>query len=270
MQKDYIKVDNKNSEEIKFVEKHWTEKWQNKFIKIQNPEIKNDEEYKLLAPFLKNQPASAKILDGGCGLGKWVLALDRMGYETYGLDISNETVKFLKNAYPDINFAQGDIRHTIFTDNFFDYYLSWGTFEHFEEGPSRCIIEANRILKKDGLLFITVPYQNLRHILRGYKKLKNYDNNFTEKGYRAVMRFYQWRFTKTEIEKELEINGFKVEKIYAVHHGQGVIRLMQHELGMDTDKISKSAVYKTIYRLIYIIAPKFILAHMLLVVARKK
>ena len=55
---------------------------------------------------------------------------------------------------------QGDILDLKYPDAHFDAYISQGVIEHFEEGPQQALNEAWRVLKPDGLAFITVPYLN--------------------------------------------------------------------------------------------------------------
>ena len=55
-------------------------------------------EYRVMAPYLRQLPPSARMLDGGCGLGEWTVNLSRLGYRVLGLDISEETVTLLWNS----------------------------------------------------------------------------------------------------------------------------------------------------------------------------
>jgi ubiquinone/menaquinone biosynthesis C-methylase UbiE len=108
-----------------------------------------------------------------------------------GLDISKATIERLSEIFPDHNFIVGDIRSTGFDDESFDAYFSWGTFEHFEIGLGPCFKEANRILKKGGYLFVSVPFQNGRHLRKDRRELYMWDENFDrENGYVKEIRFY--------------------------------------------------------------------------------
>jgi ubiquinone/menaquinone biosynthesis C-methylase UbiE len=166
MRKDYIAAEEPADHETEFVEKYWTGVWEQEG----GPQglinrIPRKDEYRVMAPYMANLPKGARVLDGGCGLGDWVLAFQREGFSVVGLDLSRKTVEQLKARFPETEFMAGDIRETGFPDGSFDAYFSWGVIEHFESGPQDCLREAWRILKPGGLLFISVPMDNLRHAL---------------------------------------------------------------------------------------------------------
>ena len=149
-----------------------------------------------------------------------------------GLDLSSQTIANLQSFLPQHQFFRGDIRNTHFEPDSFDAYLSWGTFEHFENGPGECLVEAGRILKKGGYLFITVPFHNWRHIFRDSRPLEKWDSRFDrERGYVQPQRFYQWRFTGPELKRELELAGFQVMLIKPIHKYEGVKRLLHGFFG---------------------------------------
>lgn len=87
--------------------------------------------------------------------------------------------------------------------------------EHFEEGPGRCLMEAHRILKKDGILVLSVPYQNVyRGTVRRFftmPLLKLLKPKFRNK-YRV---FYQYYFSRRDLMKFLrKANFLPVEWFY--------------------------------------------------------
>jgi SAM-dependent methyltransferase len=163
MRADYsIKSDPSLSEEDR-LDNHWTENWK----KIDNQRrsqwrIKLRPEYKVVRKYAPQPGNGVRVLDGGCGLGEWCILLKDLGYEPYGLDLSTPTVQALREEFPDMYFVREDIRKTSFEDNFFDLYISWGTFEHFENGLQDCFKEAHRVLKPNGTLIISVPFYNSR------------------------------------------------------------------------------------------------------------
>ena len=172
-------------------------------------------------------PKGARVLDGGCGLGDWTLHFAREGFSVVGLDLSRKTVEQLQARFPDATFASGDIRHTGFEDASFDAYFSWGVVEHFEAGPQECLREAWRILKPGGLLFISVPLDNLRHAFLGTLA--------APKPVGRSARFYQYRFTRSELAREVGLAGFELVSIHPIHKRQGVLRSLHHECGMSYD-----------------------------------
>ena len=206
-------------------------------------------------------------LDGGCGLGQWTVYLTQKGFDIAGIDISQKTIGKLKEKFPECNFLVDDIRSTNFRDDYFNIYFSWGAFEHFEIGPGACFKEAHRILKRGGYLFVSVPYQNKRHLRRDQRDLFYWDNNFNnEKGYQQSMRFYQYRFTKPELKREFEINGFRCIGVKSIAKKNGIIRFMNEDLNIS----STSKMYRILYRLLCAFMPREIISHLILGVGIKR
>ena len=270
MKKDYIPVSiaELSLPETAFVERFWTEKWNERELTASLAEkIERREEYKLMQPYLASLPPGNPILDGGCGIGEWTLYLTSQGFEVTGIDLSQAVVNKLQARFPEVHFAAGDIRQTRFEDSSFAAYFSWGTFEHFEDGFAKPLQEAQRIIKPGGKLFLTVPFQNDRHIRRERGALWRWDKAFGRgKGYTAPMRFYQWRLTKPKLQRELEMNGFRLLQIEAIQKRHGLRRMVQHDLHLDP----KSLAGKAAQVLLDPFVTKAYAAHMLFVAAEKR
>jgi len=259
MRKDYTPIGSSDFlDESQFISDYWTRVWENEGgPKGKSSKVLRQEEYRLMRPHLGDLRPGARVLDGGCGLGDWVLALDRQGFKTTGMDVSFNTIVQLRHLFPTSDFVHGDIRKTPYCDGEIDAYFSWGVFEHFEAGPQDCIREAWRLLRPGAKLFITVPYDNLRQALRGCLEPPS------RKGNRE--RFYQYRFTRAEIARELEMGGFEVLFVSPIHKRQGVLRSLHHEFGLP--------YYWKLTKLLSImlapVLPANLVGHMLFIVARK-
>ena len=83
-------------------------------------------------------------------------------------------------------------------------YISIGVVEHDEHGPSLFLEEAFRILKKDGIALISVPYINPLRRIKAL--LGSYYRGPTD------LPFYQYAFSKTEFTQYLTSVGFQVIK----------------------------------------------------------
>lgn len=248
-------------DEIAAIETQWTRIWE----KSGGPQgraehIPRKAEFEILWPYLQKLPKGSRVLDGGCGVGDWVLWLTRAGYPTVGLDVSRLTVGKLQQMFPDMEFAVGDIRETGFADMSFDAYFSWGTFEHFEEGFDRVVSEAFRVLKPGGLLFTSMPFFNLRHAFRDILL-----EPWRLQPQTVRTRFYQWRLTRGELATILSRHGFAVDDVKVIGKRQGLQRWLQQMIGIP----ATSTLARGFAVLASPFVPKVLIGHMILAIARK-
>jgi len=170
-------------------EKHNNSRQFNKFVE------------KYTKQYLRN---GGKVVDGGCGNGSIVHTLQELNYDSYGIDFAEKTVELLNNERPDLKITKGDVRKTEFSDEFFDGYWSLGVIEHFKDGYFEIIDDMYRVLKKDGILFLTVPcFSPLRRLkakLSSYQTIEEIDET----------RFYQFAISKEEIISSFTSRGFEL------------------------------------------------------------
>jgi SAM-dependent methyltransferase len=248
-------------EEIAAIEAQWTRYWEAQGgPQGRADRIPGKAEFKIMWPYLRQLPKGSRVLDGGCGLGDWVVWLTRAGYPTVGLDVSRLTIGKLKEMFPGMEFAVGDIRETGFPDASFDAYFSWGTFEHFEEGFDRVVGEAYRVLKPGGLLFTSMPTVNIRHALRDILREPWRLPPQTQR-----TRFYQWRLTRGELATILSHHGFAVDDVKIIGKRQGIQRWLQQNFGLS----ATSTLARGFAVLAAPFVPKALIGHMILAVAKK-
>lgn len=199
---------------------------------------KNEKIFKFPAKhrFLKRTTAKyitkgKKILEGGCGLGDKVFALNNAGYDAYGIDYAEQTVKQIKKNWPNLKIQVGDVRQLPFPDNFFDGYWSFGVIEHFYSGCGEILNEMSRVIKPDGYLFITFPAMTK---IRKFKAKKGKYQIFIEKKIN-INNFYQFALDPEFIKKELEKRGFKI----ILNRGQGSLKGIKEEFPFFAPLISK-------------------------------
>lgn len=104
---------------------------------------------------------SRKILDMGCGEGTRLATLIKIEHpkipqKIYGVDASEIAIELAKKNYPGITFKVGDLEKLPFKDKEFDLLISAYVFEHLTN-PEKVIVEAMRLLAKDGKLVIIAP-----------------------------------------------------------------------------------------------------------------
>lgn len=111
-----------------------------------------------------------KLLDAGSSNSDLLRAFLPKTVEIHALNIN-----IVKKKNTDIIFAREDLRKTNYPDNYFDCIICISVLEHVgvhgrygsdndETGDYKAVKEMSRILKKDGVLLLTVPY-GIRDVL---------------------------------------------------------------------------------------------------------
>ncbi len=108
-----------------------------------------------LAEYLTKKPKNTKLLDFGCGSGLFVSELAKKGFDSHGIDISDEAVRFgeLQGIK---NLGVIDSHKINFADNTFDVVMTLDVLEHLED-ESWALKEIERVLKPDGVFIVMVP-----------------------------------------------------------------------------------------------------------------
>ena len=188
----------------------WLTFWDKTSIDDELAEVKNDYP-RMLNAILDNSKQDCAVLEGGCGLGKFLFFLRENGYNNLiGVDFADKPLQIIKKRDSSIVVKNGNINQLPITDNSIDMYLSMGVIEHFEEGPQKSLNEAMRVLKKNGILILAVPYQNLyRCTIRKYVTmplLKIFKPSFRNKN----RIFYQYYYSKRDLRKFINQSGFEI------------------------------------------------------------
>lgn len=96
------------------------------------------------------------VLDIGCGIGVHLKLYQKAGCNVFGIDISPSMLKIAKNLLGEkatLNLA--DAAYVPYPDNTFDLvYTSIVFHEMLVDVRSKAIMEAKRVLKKDGRILI--------------------------------------------------------------------------------------------------------------------
>lgn len=161
-----------------------------------------------------------KILDVACGistLGK------EFGNQVYGLDLSPQAVRVAQKK--GINAKIGDVeKKWDYPDNYFDVIIASHIIEHVAN-PDHLILEAKRVLKKNGLLIVATP--NLAAWFNRILLLFGIQPFFTEVstvdktlGLKFTRKFTSLRnplghlrvFTPGSLKDILKLHGFRITK----------------------------------------------------------
>lgn len=112
---------------------------------------------RIITEMLENQlgiKSDLKILDVGCGTGNTTLALRRFGI-VYGMDYSFFALKHTIQRGID-KVVKSSPYNLPFQSKTFDVITIFDALEHIED-DLKVLKELKRILKDDGIIFITVP-----------------------------------------------------------------------------------------------------------------
>ncbi len=161
---------------------------------------------------LQHLPKDGVIVDAGCGSGKWLIYLQRLGYRMVGIEMSHEAGVIAKQHQGDARLVQGDVRDVPLRSQSIDAVLSLGVVEHDETGPLTALREARRILKPGGVLVLVVPFNNLLRRLV-MNRLLAYAT-WRRRRVHAQLRFAEYRFNAREVARFLTGAGFDLVAMF--------------------------------------------------------
>jgi SAM-dependent methyltransferase len=96
--------------------------------------------------------APARVLDLGCGAGKFALHAAAQGARVTGIDLAPF---FLPRAVAGLDLVQGDLRRLPFRKGTFDAGYTLDVLEHLDEpGVVEILVEARRVMKPGAGLFV--------------------------------------------------------------------------------------------------------------------
>lgn len=187
----------------------WERYWERTSIEEEARFTENDYP-PMLRAIQDNSEKDQCVLDGGCGLGRWLIYLGRRGYTNLiGVDFVMPPLDLITQENPKISVKLGNVDSLPIDDSSVDLYLSMGVVEHFEEGPQKSLEEAYRVLKSRGIMILSVPYQNFyRSTFRRFITmpiLKLFRPKFRNKN----RVFYQYYYSKKDLRKFLKDANFE-------------------------------------------------------------
>jgi len=180
-------------------------------------EIQKWDFYGLREWITKYSPRDGKVVEAGCGLGRYVFYLSKMGITIEGVDFDSATIRYL-NSWKTENKLEGDfltsdITKLPYPESSLSGYISLGVIEHFIEGPQRPLSEAYRVLRPGGVAIITTPSKSFSYYLQRIitEKSKSFVKKITNKNYKP-RPFFQYFYSKNQLKKFVENTGFRVTK----------------------------------------------------------
>lgn len=162
----------------------------NNWVKVQRHKLR----FKFIKPFVK----SGKLFDLGAGWGHFMLAGKELGYDVYGVEISEQPylycVNDLKLPVDHIDFFEMD------EEKKFDLVTMWDVLEHIDKADV-FLDKCARLTKPGGYLVLQVPQ------IDSYFAKRHKDN------WKMMGLDHVNYFSKATITKILAAHGYEVVKI---------------------------------------------------------
>ncbi|MDD3296482.1 MAG: class I SAM-dependent methyltransferase [Candidatus Omnitrophica bacterium] len=163
---------------------------------------------------IKKRRTFGKLLDVGCNYGIFLKLAKENGYQVYGVDMSQSAIKYARNELK-LNVECKTLKGANFPSEYFDVISMFDVIEHVKD-PIGELQEIHRVLKKDGLFFLTTPnvkvYMLKAQIVKMFPFLAYYKDNFTGTPYKANefgLPYHINFFTPGSLTKMLIEAGFK-------------------------------------------------------------
>jgi len=150
----------------------------------------------------KFKKAPGRLLEIGCASGFLLDEARRRGWEVHGVDISKSASAYARDKL-NLNVIESSFEDTAFENNSFDVIVMLDTLQHLTD-PKGTVLELRRILKRDGLLYISTP------------NISSMVSRMLHARWWGINRFHLFYFSKKTMERMLDACGFKVKK-YAPH-----------------------------------------------------
>jgi SAM-dependent methyltransferase len=224
---------------------YWEHSWEG--VRLDAPPNLQDPVLRIILRTLAEAtPKDGLVLEAGCGSGKVVADLRRLGPTVVGVDLASRALAAARHQVPDLPLVAGDVSRFPFRDGAFHCVISLGVVEHFEQGPLGVLREHRRVLRDGGILLISVPRlspvkrgNDLRRLAIGrcptYRSRGRIVTRVPEPAAAAApWRFHQYEFPRGLFRTFLEQAGFEVAWIRPclVSAGAGesalIRRLAQH------------------------------------------
>ena len=108
------------------------------------------------------EPPGARVLDVGCGGGRYLLFLRERGYDVAGVEPNETAARALRDEF-DLEVHTGQLCDAPLEPGSFDVVTFWWGLEHTHD-PAGALAVAHRLLRPDGLVIVAL--QNFDSLAR--------------------------------------------------------------------------------------------------------
>jgi 2-polyprenyl-6-hydroxyphenyl methylase/3-demethylubiquinone-9 3-methyltransferase len=173
-----------------------------------------------LAFLLERVPASAAVLDVGCGEGVFAHALREAGADVTGVEVAREPLRRARERYPglELRLLDGEARWPL-QDGSFDLVWAGEVIEHVAD-TGACLGEIRRVLRPGGALLLSTPDHGPLTRARLAISSRAFAERFDPRS--DHLRFY----TRHSLRAVLELAGFERVEVRAAGGLPGARRVL--------------------------------------------
>ena len=170
------------------------------YVEMADPEYAAEEkgrrrQAQIILRFIGQSKGGGKLLDIGCGPGFFLAEAKAQGWRGQGVDLSGWAKKTAMERFG-VEVFQGALAEARFPSKSFDAVVMNDVIEHLED-PKSALQEIRRILKNDGILYISTPDIDsvLSRALGG--------------GWWGINKYHLYYFSRETLEKMFSEVGLK-------------------------------------------------------------
>ncbi len=149
----------------------------------------------IILRFIGKFKSGGRMLDIGCGPGFFLAEAKTQGWRVQGVDLSNWAKKTAGERFG-VDVFQGFLAEARFPEKSFDAIVMNDVIEHLED-PKTVLREVRRILKNDGVLYISTP--DIDSVLSRILRAKWW----------GINKYHLFYFSHTTLEKIFNETGLK-------------------------------------------------------------
>jgi SAM-dependent methyltransferase len=194
-----------------YTEEHWAKETPGRAY--YDVHLSTIEQHEMATPLFREflGRGGLRILESGCGTGRWMAFFQKLGNRAFGVDDSWGPLRVAREHDPGMNLARANALATPFRTGSFDAAFSSYVAEHFEDGPEVLFREIHRVLKPGGLFFVVVPFNNSFRRFVVNPALRFFYGVWKLRGKR--LGFTEFRYTKAEMDGFLARTDFEVVRV---------------------------------------------------------
>ena len=182
------------------IPKESTQKLVEDYLTMEDPvyveeEIGRRAQARLILSLIAKYKKPGSLLDVGCGPGLFLDEAKKQGWSVQGVDLSVWAKEHARLNF-DISVFQGTLNGAHFPDRQFDVIVMNDVIEHLED-PKSVLKEIRRVLKNEGLLYISTP------------DIESFWSRLLRARWWGINKYHLFYFSRKTIEKMFLEAGMK-------------------------------------------------------------